>query len=138
MSRGPDGSLWVGTDNGLARGTPGGWVVIPGLEGYSLKAVVVDREGSVWASGNPIGLHHYEPRSGRLRTLGVAEGYPAHFTFALVVEPDGTLWSAGSSGLLRGVRKGAEWTFEPVLPPSSRMAFMSVMPGRGRAAVGRG
>jgi signal transduction histidine kinase/ligand-binding sensor domain-containing protein len=133
LSRGPDGTLWVGTDGGLARGTPGGWLVVPGLGGYSLKAVVADRDGSVWAAGNPVGVHHYEPRSGRLRTFGVAAGYPAHFTFGLALEPDGTLWAAGSSGLLRGVRKGEEWTFETVLPPSSRTAFMSVMrDGAGR------
>jgi signal transduction histidine kinase/ligand-binding sensor domain-containing protein len=133
LSRGPDGALWVGTDGGLARGTPEEWSVIQGLGGYSLKAVVVDRDGSVWAAGNPVGVHHYEPGSGELRTFGVAAGYPAHFTFGLAVEPDGTVWAAGSSGLLRGVRKGAEWTFESVLPPSSRMAFMSVMrDGAGR------
>jgi signal transduction histidine kinase len=123
LNRGPDGTLWVGTDAGLARGTPEGWVHVPGLSGYSLKAVRVDGDGVVWAAGNPVGLHRYEPRSGKLKTFRGESGYVGHYTFDLQWEPDGTLWAATTSGVLRGVRTGETWAFEPVLPASRRTFF---------------
>jgi signal transduction histidine kinase/ligand-binding sensor domain-containing protein len=133
LTRGAEGTLWVGTDEGLARGTPEGWVAVPGLRGYSLKAVVEDRDGSVWTAGNPGGLHHYDPRTGAVRTYREESGFTARVTFSMVLEPDGTLWAAGFSGLLRGVRQGEGWTFTPVLPHSPRMTFVGlVRDGAGR------
>ncbi|HEX8818304.1 MAG TPA: two-component regulator propeller domain-containing protein, partial [Archangium sp.] len=133
LARDAEGTLWVGTDDGLARGTPEGWKAVPGLSGYSLKAVVVDGEGGVWSAGNPLGLHHYDSRTGALRTLREESGFSARVTFSLVLEPDGTLWAAGFAGLLRGVRQGERWTFAPVLPHSPRMPFV----GLARDGAGR-
>ncbi|QRN96960.1 hypothetical protein JRI60_49710 [Archangium violaceum] len=133
LTRGPDGTLWVGTDKGLARGMGGEWKSIPGLEGYSLKAVSVDREGAVWTAGNPAGLHRYEPWSGRLRTFGEADGFRANYTFDLVWDADGSLWVATSMGLVRGVRTGETWTFSTVLTSTRQPAFWGVdRDGAGR------
>ncbi|WNG43078.1 hypothetical protein F0U60_02440 [Archangium minus] len=131
LDRGPDGTLWVGSDVGLSRGTPEGWVPV-GLSGYSLKAVKVGPDGAVWAAGNPVGLHRYEPGSGRLWTFAEADGYPASYTFDLHWEPDGTLWAATSSGLIRVVRIGEVWSFQMVLPAKG-MSFFGV----DRDAAGR-
>jgi signal transduction histidine kinase/ligand-binding sensor domain-containing protein len=125
MARGPDGTLWVGTDSGLARATAEGWEAIAGLSGYSLKAVAVARDGAVWTGGNPLGLHRYEPWSGRLRTFDESSGYPARYTYRLMWEPDGTLWAATSSGLIRGTRTGEDWSFQVVIP-SPRVIFFGV------------
>ncbi|WP_257460377.1 sensor histidine kinase [Archangium lipolyticum] len=133
MARGPDGTLWVGTDSGLVRGTPEGWVPIPELRGHALKAVEVDDKGVVWASGNPGGLHRYEPWSGRLRTFDAASGFPARSTYGMTVEPDGTLWTVGTSGLVRGAPSGEGLSFETVLPASERTVFFGVIrDGAGR------
>ncbi len=133
LTRGADGTLWVGTDEGLARGTPQGWVAVPELRGYSLKGVVEDRDGSIWAAGNPGGLHHYDPKTGEVRTYREESGFTARVTFGMLLEPDGTLWAAGFSGLLRGVREGGRWTFSPALPHSPRMPFV----GLARDGAGR-
>lgn len=125
LARGPDGTLWVGTDSGLARGTAEGWDVIPGLAGYSLKAVSVAGDGAVWVGGNPLGLHRYEPWSGRLRTFDESSGYPARYTNRLVWDADGSLWAATSSGLIRGTRTGEDWSFQVVIP-SPRVTFFGV------------
>ncbi|QRN96957.1 hypothetical protein JRI60_49695 [Archangium violaceum] len=133
MARGSDGTLWVGTDSGLVRGTPEGWVPIPELSGHALKAVAVDGDGVVWASGNPGGLHRYEPWSGRLRTFDAASGFPARSTYGMTLEPDGTLWTVGTSGLVRGERSGETWSFETVLPANERTVFFGVTrDGAGR------
>ena len=133
LARDAEGTLWVGTDVGLARGTPEGWVAVPELRGYSLKAVVLDRDGTVWTAGNPLGLHHYDPRTGAVRTYREESGFTARATFGMVLEPDGTLWAAGFAGLLRGVRQGEGWAFTPVLAHSPRMPFVSlVRDGAGR------
>ncbi len=133
LARGADGTLWVGTDEGLARATPEGWVAVPRLRGYSLKAVVVDKDGGLWTAGNPGGLHHYDPRTGAVHTFREESGFSARVTFSMVMEPDGTLWAAGYAGLLRGKREGGRWTFAPVLPHSSRMPFVGLArDGEGR------
>jgi signal transduction histidine kinase/ligand-binding sensor domain-containing protein len=133
LARGRDGRLWVGTDKGLAHATADRWVPTPGLEGYSLKALVVDSDGAVWSAGRPSGLHRYEPWSGRLRTFGEESGYQANHTLGLLREPDGTMWAATTSGLLRGAATDGRWSFQKVLPVRPGMAFVGV----GRDAAGR-
>jgi signal transduction histidine kinase/ligand-binding sensor domain-containing protein len=136
LARDAGGTLWVGTDAGLARAMPEGWAPVFGLRGYALKSVEVARDGAVWAAGNPAGLHRYEPWSGRLRTFGEPSGYPGVYTFDLLWEPDDTLWAATASGLIRGVRTGEEWSFEQVLPASRRTFFGGVQrDGAGRLWV---
>jgi signal transduction histidine kinase/ligand-binding sensor domain-containing protein len=133
LTRGPEGTLWVGTDKGLARGVGGEWRSVPGLEGYSLKSVKVDREGAVWTAGNPVGLHRYEPWSGRLRTFGEADGVRANYTYDLEWDADGSLWAATSSGLVRGVRTGGTWSFSTVLSSTRQPSFWGVArDGAGR------
>jgi len=134
VTRGRDGTLWVGTDRGLSRGTARGWVSVPGLEGYSIKAIVEDEDGGIWAAGTPSGLHHYIPSTGQLRTFGEASGYFARYTFKLLREPDGTLWAATTSGLLRGVRtEGGGWSFSFALPSPER----AMVVGLARDSQGR-
>ncbi|ATB30760.1 sensor histidine kinase [Melittangium boletus] len=134
LARGGDGTLWVGTEKGLAHATQEGWGVVPGLEDFSLKALLVDPDGAVWSAGRPSGLHRYEPGSGTLRTFGKASGYSAKNTFSLLREPDGTLWAATTSGLLRGVVEQGEASFTNVLPTTpGGMAFV----GLARDAEGR-
>jgi signal transduction histidine kinase/streptogramin lyase len=133
LARGPDGTLWVGTEKGLARATAEGWRVVPGLSSYVLRGVVVDSQGTVWASGSPAALHRYEPRTGKLRTFGEESGFTAQQTYALTLEPDGTLWVASTQGLLRAEQAGEDWRFIPEVPPSSRMPFVGVTrDGSGR------
>ncbi|ATB34917.1 hypothetical protein CYFUS_000324 [Cystobacter fuscus] len=140
LARGADGTLWVGTDKGLVRSTAAGWVPVPGLEGYSLKAVSVDRDGVVWAAGNPAGLHRYEPWSGRLRTFGPESGYLFRYTFAMQWMPDGSLWVATPSGFARGVFEDGVPSFTFVLRMNQRVLAMDLaldaagrlwMPGNG-------
>jgi signal transduction histidine kinase/ligand-binding sensor domain-containing protein len=126
LARGADGTLWVGTDKGLVRGTAAGWVPVPGLEGYSLKAVSVDGDGVVWAAGNPAGLHRYEPWSGRLRTFGPESGYMFRYTFGMQWTPDGALWVATPSGFARGVFKAGVPSFSLVLPTTQRVFAMDL------------
>ena len=126
LDRGPDGSLWVGTDAGIVQGTARGWVPIAGLRGYSLKVVRVMPDGRVWSAGNPTGLHLYDPRTQQLRTFGAEAGYAPNYSFGLVQEPDGTLWAATSSGLLRGVVTHGTPSFTVELPPADRVSFYGV------------
>ena len=133
LARGPDGTLWVGTDKGLAWATSEEWRTVPGLGSYVLRALVVEPGGAVWAAGTPSGLHRYEPGTGVLRTFGEREGIADGHGYTLLLEPDGTVWFAGGPGLVRGERVGGDWKFTTVLPPSARMPIVGVTrDGAGR------
>jgi signal transduction histidine kinase/ligand-binding sensor domain-containing protein len=133
VTRGGDGRLWVGTDRGLAYGTAHEWRSVKGLEGYSIKSIVVRPDGEVLAAGTPSGFHVYAPSTGELRTVGEEAGYVANYTFKLLREPDGTVWAATTTGLLKGVEGEDGWRFELAVPNPQRMSVV----GLARDPAGR-
>lgn len=51
LTRGPDGQIWVGSNSGLHRQTPAGWLdngVEDGLPGNVVRAFCRDRRGRLW------------------------------------------------------------------------------------------
>lgn len=55
FTEGPDGSLWVGADEGVMRRTPNGrlsyWKTVKS-ESSTVKALLLDHDGVLWAGGN--------------------------------------------------------------------------------------
>ncbi|MEW6156158.1 MAG: two-component regulator propeller domain-containing protein [Verrucomicrobiota bacterium] len=100
-----DGSVWVGTEEGLIRVGQDGttvWTEALGLAHNSVRALAEDRQGRIWI-GTLRGLHFLE--KGNLGQLTFAGEWAANKIRALLVARDRTLWVGSVVGLHR-VRDG--------------------------------
>ena len=93
-----EGSLWIGTNSGLARWAGGKVQVLPvtdPLASASVLALMEDREGNLWGGTESGGLHIL--RDQRFRTLSARDGLSSDATTTVVEDKVGTLW-VGTSG----------------------------------------
>src|SRR5215467_3722375 len=114
LAFGPDGSLWAGTDSGLARlDKDGHWRTYRagtkgGLPSDNIRALALDPDGSLWAGTDGSGLARLDRGGGwqiydKARTRG---GLPDDRVMALALGPDGSLWAGTRSGLARRDKEG--------------------------------
>jgi ligand-binding sensor domain-containing protein/signal transduction histidine kinase len=119
-----EGSLWIGTNSGLARLLPGQIQRLPltrslataddlasghpeqvqlfpvtdPLATASVLALMEDHEGNLWVGTETGGLHIL--RDQRFRTMGAREGLSSDATTTVVEDAAGTLWvGTGGAGL---------------------------------------
>jgi ligand-binding sensor domain-containing protein len=94
MAATPDGSLWFGTNRGVVRYDGHNWKAYTaqnGLNGNEVKALLVDREGQVWAAMIG-GLASFAQGSWRQYS------FPSGTDFTSLAQTmDGSIW-AGSDG----------------------------------------
>ena len=103
-----EGSLWIGTNNGLARFAEGKLQRLPvtdPLASASVLALMEDREGNIWAGTETDGLHIL--RDQRFRTLGARENLSSEATSTVVEDHAGTLWVGTSGNGLNAIRRNA-------------------------------
>src|ERR1039458_10265723 len=88
-----EGSLWIGTNGGLARWIAGKvqlLLVTDPLASASVLAVMEDHEGNLWVGTEASGLHNL--REQRFRTFGAREGLSSDATTAVVEDKAALLW----------------------------------------------
>lgn len=102
------GALWIGTDIGLFRRFPDGrleqYTIRDGVPANDVNAILVDRQGRVWAGTRSSGLavlvaDRTRSRASVARTYTVRNGLPSNWINHLFEAQDGTLWVATSLGL---------------------------------------
>jgi ligand-binding sensor domain-containing protein/signal transduction histidine kinase len=113
-----EGTLWIGTNRGLARWAAGKLQTLPvtdPLATASVLSLLEDREGNMWAGTEAGGLHIL--RDQRFRIMGARDGLASDATTAVVEDKNGTLWvgtqGTGLSALTRssaGQIKATAWT----------------------------
>lgn len=92
------GSLWIGTNNGLARLNGGKLTAFPvsdSLGNESVLALLEDHEGNLWIGSEADGLHIL--RDQRFKMVGTHEGLSSDQITAIVEDRAGTLW-VGTQG----------------------------------------
>jgi len=98
LFRSRDGSLWVGTVQGLVHLHQGKVDRFDGLSGDVVTGIFEDREGNVWVSTLD-GLDRF--REFAVPTIGVNQGLSNSAVYVLQATPDGAIWIATADGLNR-------------------------------------
>lgn len=97
----PDGTLWVGTWEGVARFRAGRWLADPGpwsqLDG-TINAIHRDRAGGLWF-GTLAGLNCL--RDGLMKHYTVADGLASNSVNTIYEDRAGSLWIGTTGGLAR-------------------------------------
>lgn len=104
-----EGTLWIGTNGGLARWVDGEIQRLPitdPLASASVLTLLEDSEGNIWAGTEQGGVHIL--RDQRFRVLGARRGLSSDDTTAVVEDDRGTLWvGTAADGLNALVHDGA-------------------------------
>jgi len=109
LARTADGTLWIGTDKGVAWQAPGG-------EGFDrlgfggdpkltltspyVQSINEDDQGAVWF-GTSAGLERFDRKSGAVERFGAAQGLPNETVYAIERTADGAFWLSTNRGLVR-------------------------------------
>jgi ligand-binding sensor domain-containing protein/signal transduction histidine kinase len=104
-----EGSLWIGTNRGLARLEGDKLRTLPvtdPLASASILALMEDREGDLWAGTETDGLHIL--RDQRFRTYGTREGLTSEAVTTVVEDNTGRLWVGTDGGALSVLRRNED------------------------------
>jgi signal transduction histidine kinase/ligand-binding sensor domain-containing protein len=96
-----DGTLWIGTTQGLASWKDGIYTHFPQFAGHLISTLFEDREGVIWAGwyGIPDG-RLCMIRNGNAQCFG-DDGSVGHAVFRMYEDRKGMIWAAVPYGLLR-------------------------------------
>ncbi len=96
-----EGSLWVGTPEGLVRVRGSETRVFTTADGLAddfVRSLYADRDGSLWI-GTRNGLSHWQ--GGGFRSYSTLDGLPSDLIGAMLRRKDGELWVGTLGGLSR-------------------------------------
>jgi ligand-binding sensor domain-containing protein/signal transduction histidine kinase len=105
-----EGSLWIGTNEGLARWVGGKLQRLPitdPLATASVLSLMEDREGDVWVGTETDGLHIL--RDQRFQTFDAREGLSSEAITTVVEDSAGTLWVGTQEDGLNALRHDGSW-----------------------------
>jgi signal transduction histidine kinase/ligand-binding sensor domain-containing protein len=128
-----DGTLWIGTLDGLASLKDGTLTQYAELAGHSIDSILEDGRGTVWTAGA-----RRDPRSGRLcairnggPTCDGVDGRFGQWVYSLLEDSRGYLWAVTSTGLWRWMP--GEPQFYPLMEAAS--GALQVLASAGDGAL---
>ncbi len=118
-----DGTLLVGTSNGIVRMDPrtqrwSTFTQAADLPGADVYRIAIAPDQSVWASLWSGGIAHLDAKGKLLRRFGSADGLRVDTAGALEVTRNGDLFVLNSEGVFRLRADASEAVFENIVPPA--------------------
>lgn len=126
-----DGSIWIGTDEGVSRWTGQGfknYQMRDGLCYFSTRSLLEDREGDLWI-GTDRGVSRL--RNGKFESNAVTEALRTEKVWAIHQDSDGGLWFGTRNGGLYRWRAGKLSHFTTADGLASNSIYELVEDGRG-------
>lgn len=142
IAQSPDGYLWLGTDEGLARFDGVSFRVFdrgntPGIGNNSITALLVDRQGGLWIGAINGGLCRMT--QGRFEAFSREEGLPRYGVSCLLEARDGSLWVGTAGGLSHWVNgKFQTYGTQEGLPSARILALAQDRSGQVLIGTARG
>jgi ligand-binding sensor domain-containing protein/signal transduction histidine kinase len=112
-----DGTLWIGTQNGVAIGRHGQWSRLgTNLYRPDVRCIAETTNGDIWLGMRGGGLARYA--KGRFTQFRQAPGLPDKYIWSMLADADGSLWIGTFGGGLTRGRNGkfSNFTFKQGLP----------------------
>ena len=142
----PDGTLWIGSDNGglfrydPVRNSAGRW---PASSEWSRRLAALNihallRQGDdLWIGTYSENLLRINLRTGRIREYGTDEGLDASSVYSLQLGADGTLWAGTTNGICRydasadrfTLERTADWVMDILAVADGTLWFTTVRTG---------
>jgi diguanylate cyclase (GGDEF)-like protein len=98
-----DGSVWVGTENGLFRGRKIAerwlWQRHAGVGKIPVHSLRMDRDGNLWLGTEGYGAGRIDARTGGIEWFKKARGLEAESPYSLALDASQRLWVATEAGL---------------------------------------
>jgi signal transduction histidine kinase/ligand-binding sensor domain-containing protein/CheY-like chemotaxis protein/HPt (histidine-containing phosphotransfer) domain-containing protein len=131
-------NLWVGTNHGIFRLAGDEFEFVSSPKGPVITALLVDREGSLWAGGSGMGLARW--RNDAWEYFSTSHGLTNDAVIALFEDHDGTLWVGTNSGGLNSFYVGKFTTIGRAegLPADSVQSFLEDSKGHRWIATREG
>lgn len=99
----PDGTVWVGTESGLMRGTRHGdgysWQRVNQVGMVPVHSVQAAADGTLWLGTEMKGVAHLNPATGSITWIDRAQGLDASAPFALLIDHQHRIWAGTENGL---------------------------------------
>jgi len=98
-----DGSLLVGTEGGLFRGTRRQfgitWKKVPGLDSFPVHSLQMAPGGDLWIGTETRGVARIDARTSRVQWFGQEQGLSGKAAYSLRFDREQRLWPATEAGL---------------------------------------
>ncbi|HEV2135298.1 MAG TPA: diguanylate cyclase [Terracidiphilus sp.] len=125
-----DGTLWVGTEAGLYRGTPrsGGysWLHVRSLAKVPVHSVQRDDSGMLWLGTETLGVARLNPATGGATWFRSGRGLKGGTVSTMLIDHEKRVWSATEKGLYE------------TSPPYSSFHLVNELPGNQFWALAEG
>ncbi len=113
IARGRDETLWIGTENGLARAVGEGFEAIAGTADHAIRTIATAADGRLYMAGIPAHeVLSYDPSHRVLRHHPLGLAIAPERVSRLLLDRQGILWaSTDNSALLKADTRDTELSF---------------------------